>query len=324
MPTRRNPRHGTKQFWPRRRSKRAYPNVNSWAQCSEVIPLGFPGYKAGMTHIIFDDKRNNALTKGEKVMWPVTVIECPPITIHAARFYLHTVYGKKVVTDVLNTKPKKELERKLVPIKSDSNFNSLPDYDDITILVHTNPSMTGIGKKKPDVFELGLGGTVEQKLHYVKSNLGKDLNVSEVLKEGMLTDMHAISIGKGYCGVVKKYGVAMRSHKSEKARRAVIQGSQGNAHVLYMIPKSGKIGYHQRTHFNQLVVKVDSNPKNINPAGGFVNYGEVKSPYILIKGSVIGPKKRLAIFARATRPTDKQTMNGVNITFTSLASQQGT
>merc|ERR1711937_1057468 len=32
--------------------------------------------------------------------------------------------------------------------------------------------------------------------------------------------------------------------------------------------------------------------KSINPVGGFVHYGQVKSDFVMIKGGVMGPKKR--------------------------------
>merc|ERR1712167_222954 len=37
---------------------------------------------------------------------------------------------------------------------------------------------------------------------------------------------------------------------------------------------------------------VNITDKSINPVGGFVHYGIVKSDFVLIKGGVMGPKKR--------------------------------
>lgn len=312
------------QFWPRKRAKRAYARIRSWPQAKDASLMGFAGYKVGMTHVLFDDKRPNALTKGEKVMWPVTIIECPPLTIHSARFYQNTSHGKKIITEILNPKQKKSLGRKVViPKSAHKKFEDITDFDDVSIIVHTNPELTGIGKKKPDIFEVALGGSKDAKLNYAKENLGKDIPVQNIVKQGALTDIHAVSIGKGYQGMVKRYGVSMRSHKSEKARRVAVEGPQGISKVLYTVPKSGKMGYHQRTIYNQLVVKVGDDPQEINALGGFVKYGVLKNPYLLIKGSIPGHRKRLAILTHAIRPNDKQTMNGVSVYYIKTESNQG-
>jgi len=81
------PRSGSMQFWPRKRAKKETPRVRSWAKSDEPSILGFAGYKAGMTHILFTDNRPNSKTKGEEVSFPVTVIECPPIKIASIRLY---------------------------------------------------------------------------------------------------------------------------------------------------------------------------------------------------------------------------------------------
>ena len=68
-----------------------------------------------------------------------------------------------------------------------------------------------------------------------------------------------------------------------------------------------------------------SNPeeREINPAGGLVRYGVVKSEYILISGSVPGPKKRLIRFTTAIRPKLKFNTQVPDIQEISLRSQQG-
>jgi large subunit ribosomal protein L3 len=66
-----------------------------------------------------------------------------------------------------------------------------------------------------------------------------------------------------------------------------------------------------------------ANPEDhsITPAGGFLHYGEVKSDYILVKGSVPGPAKRLIRFRDATRAPS--TVHDYEITYVSTASKQG-
>ena len=51
----------------------------------------------------------------------------------------------------------------------------------------------------------------------------------------------------------------------------------------------------------------------MNPKGGLVHYGEVKNKYVLVKGSVPGPKKRLVILRNPMRPYEMKmpTIKGV-------------
>jgi large subunit ribosomal protein L3 len=60
---------------------------------------------------------------------------------------------------------------------------------------------------------------------------------------------------------------------------------------------------------------------SITPAGGFLHYGEVKSDYILVKGSVPGPAKRLIRFRDALRSNEEQ--HPLEITYVSTRSKQG-
>ena len=43
----------------------------------------------------------------------------------------------------------------------------------------------------------------------------------------------------------------------------------------------------------------------MNPKGGFVNYGLVKGDYVLLQGSVPGPRKRLILFRKGIRAPAK-------------------
>ena len=81
MPTTRFPRSGSMQFWPRKRARRIYARIRSWVKSDDNKPLGFAGYKVGMTHCLFLDNKKTSMTKNQEVPVPVTVIECPPLKI---------------------------------------------------------------------------------------------------------------------------------------------------------------------------------------------------------------------------------------------------
>src|SRR3989338_5011352 len=114
-----NPRHGSMQYWPRSRARRAYPRIHAWVKAKEVKLLGFAGYKIGMTHLLMTDNRATSKTKGQDISCPVTVIECPPLKIVSVRFHRKHAYGSRVVTEVFSNKVDKDRQRTLPVPKKD-------------------------------------------------------------------------------------------------------------------------------------------------------------------------------------------------------------
>ncbi len=325
MPKAHNPRHGSMQFWPRKRAKRPYARVRSWSNGKEAKLQGFAGYKAGMTHLLITDNRKTSLTKNEDIICPVTVIECPPLKISSARFYKKTIKGLVLQGEILAEKLDKELARKItLPKKVKKNFDDMKEFDDIRVSVFTQPKLTSIGKKKPEIFEVGLGGSKEDKLNYVKENLGKEVDIADVLQEGEQIDIHAVTKGKGYQGPVKRFGVKIRFHKGEKTLRGPgsLGGWKGQGHFMYRIAHAGKMGYHTRTEYNKWLIKIGEKPEDINPKGGFINYGLVKNKYLIVKGSIAGNKNTIIRFNKAIRTNRKIPTQAPEIQYTSLESKQ--
>ena len=83
------------------------------------------------------------------------------------------------------------------------------------------------------------------------------------------------------------------------------------------------MGYHQRTELNKKIIKVGTDGKEVSPKGGFMNYGEVRNTYVLIKGSVPGPTKRLIRFRDGTRVSAKMDTSAAEVTYISTESKQG-
>lgn len=327
MGKRRAPRRGSMQFWPRVRAKRAYPRVGTWATLPTTKILGFAGYKAGMTHLLIVDNKPTSKTKGQEIFCPVTVIECPPLKIAALRFSKKYQYGSLVVAEVpvavdpelgrKITLSKKDVSQKLTEIEK-----TLPQYDDLKLLVYTQPKLTGFGKKKPELFEVAIGGSLAEKFAYIKGLLGKEIPVTTVFQEGQFVDVHAVTRGKGFQGPRRRFGVTLRSHKSEKSRR-----NPGNVgpwtpkKASWRVAHAGKMGYHNRVDYNKWIIKIGEQSKDITPKGGFVRYGNIKTTYLLVKGSIAGPAKRLIRFTAPIRSKTPQ-HEAPHIVHTSLASKQ--
>ena len=328
MPRRTAPRRGSLAFYPRKRAKRVVPRFRRWPLVEDTVPLGFYGYKAGMTHLLYTDARKRTPTSGREVFSSVTIIETPPLFVYGVRFYTLDHLGRKrVLTEVWAEKLPRYLKRRItLPDKVEHSLENAPKEGvvDVRLLISTQPWLIKL-KKTPDVAEIALGGkTVEDKLSYAGEKLGKEIRVSEVFQEGEWIDVKSVTKGKGFQGVVKRFGVFDFSHKKEKTKRAV--GSIGPWHppkVVWTVPRAGQMGFHSRTEFNKYVFLIgNGEEKPITPAGGFLNYGEVKSDYIVLKGSVPGPAKRIIGMRKAIRPPKKAFSVG-GITYVSLSSKQG-
>ena len=76
-----------------------------------------------MTHVLIRDNKSSSITKGMQVSIPVTVIECPPMRPLSIRFYKHTPYGAKVITEIFSTKVDKNITSSKRPSKEPTEFD---------------------------------------------------------------------------------------------------------------------------------------------------------------------------------------------------------
>jgi large subunit ribosomal protein L3 len=281
-------------------------------------PAEFAGYKVGMTHVTVSDNKPTSPTKDKEIVVPVTVLECPPLKVFGIRAYDKGVAVSQTIAEQLD----KNLGRRLTTPKKRPQLNE--DADEYRLIVHTQPALTAIGKKKPELFELPLEGSKDEQLAKAKELVGRELKVTDILSAGQQVDVHAVTTGKGTQGPVKRFGIGIRQHKSEKTKRG--PGSlgpwKGQGHIMHRIAYAGQTGFQQRTEYNKWIVSIGDDPKRINPKGGFLRYGLVKNPYILVKGSVPGPSKRLLRLSAACRPDKRVPNEPPQLIYTSLESKQ--
>ncbi len=292
-------------YWPRKRAKGSLARIRSWPITDDAKLLGFAGYKVGMTHAMITDNRKTSQTKGEDIFCPVTIIECPPLKIASIRFYKTSIKGSNLVSEIFAEKLDAELGRKItLPKQIKKKVDDIKDYDNLRLMVYTQPKLTGIGKKKPELFELGVGGNKEDQLKYAVSVLGKEISVNDVFAEGQRLDFHVITKGKGYQGPVKRFKISIRRHKSEKTIRGpgALGSWKAQGHTHYRIPHAGQMGYHPRVEFNKWLLKIGDKPEEVVMKGGIDHYGVVKNSYLLVKGSIGGPSKRMVKITHAKRP----------------------
>jgi len=147
---------------------------------------------------------------------------------------------------------------------------------------------------------------------------------AEIFKEGQFVDVASISTGKGFQGPVKRFGVTILQAKGRKTKRGIATlGPWNPHHLLYSVARAGQMGYHQRTEYNKRVLKIGKDGKEITPKGGFLRYGLVRGPYMLLAGSVAGTEKRGIKLRFPARPPRNIGEEPVQITQISLESPQG-
>ena len=193
------------------------------------------------------------------------------------------------------------------------------------MIFQTQPHKTSLPRKKPDIIEIKLSAQDNpiEGVNFALEMLGNEIRARDILTEGDLVDIIAVTKGKGFQGPVKRFGIRILTRKNSKVRRAVACiGPWHPARVLYTVPRPGQLGFHQRTEYHKRIMLIGENEEEINPKGGFIRYGKIKGDYIILLGSIPGPKKRLIRIRKTIRPSKSFEVRSPEITFISRESQQ--
>ncbi len=293
------PRRGSLQYYPITRNDKAYHNFNNFSNLTSKEISGFAGYKVGMTQLTYIDNDKNSPTFKTEVMTNATILECPPLVVCALRFYKNKNTVGESWAQGLNKNVLRRLKYK--------EGNATPDdlklnSDDLRLLVSTQPWLADI-KKTPELFEMGLGGKLDDKYQMAKDLLGKDLELSSVIKDGTFLDVSAVTKGQGFTGSVKRFGVKIYPvHASKSRRKAGNLGAESMAKVQFTVPQHGRLGFNSRVEYNKFVLKIVKEPAELNISSGYKRYGNLTKTALLLKGSVPGSTGRLIIMRKALRP----------------------
>lgn len=310
------PRCGSMAYYPRVRAKSIIPKFRSLILPKEqgVKVINFYGYKVGMLHIMGINKHKGSPYANQKVSIPATVVEVPEIKVYGLRFYAKKGAGKVALKDfIFTSKVSKHLEKRLTGInkakeKGDLLKTTIDFFEankakvqEISLICHTQPEKTGIGKKAPEVLELHLSGKPEEQFDFFKNKLGNSIDIEEFAPENTFVDVKGVTVGKGYQGVIKRFGVKRLFHKSEKGVRGVGSiGPWNPSTVMNTVPRPGQMGFHNRVQSGYKFLKFMPCDK-INPKSGWEGYGNVKNKVVLVSGSIPGHIKRLVAFRFAER-----------------------
>lgn len=292
---------GSRQYWPHRRAARLLPRARSFKRRLGEPRLGnLVAYKAGMSNVVMIDDSESP-SKQQEVSRACTVLEVPATELYGIRFYRRDpLTGYRTVAAELCSKAAAQK----LKLNSKANEDKLPEfkarlseYDDVTALLVAYPKTTSAEQNKPERFESHVDGNgLEEKLDFIAANLGKEVRPDSVFKQGEYVDVSSITKGKGWQGIIKRYGAARLPHKStQKVRHIGTHGDMGLAKVMYTVPQPGQMGYNYRTERNKRILRMGGKDSvsSVNVASGFKHYGVARNSFMVIEGSIPGPARRL-------------------------------
>ena len=306
------PRRGSLAYLPRARAKSMEPRIRGWPKVESEEPqiLAHCGFKAGCVQIVSIDDRDKTPNAGKQLVSLGTVLVTPPILVLGMRGYSKDNEGLHAEFDIFSEDIPKEISKQIsLKTKEGTIKNAekiLGKIVEIYAIVAVSPRAAGLEQKKPYIFEASVqGGDIKKQFDYVKENLGKEIKIEQIFETGSSVDVAAITKGKGWQGVIQRYGAKKKQHKSRKTVREL--GSLGPIspqNVMYTVPRAGQMGFHQRVEYNKRIMIMSNTTENklkINPDGGFKHFGQVKGDFIILKGSVPGTYRRLIKLRRQIR-----------------------
>lgn len=358
------PRHGSLAFLPKKRSARHRGKVKSFPKDDPSKPChltGFLGYKAGMTHIVRDmDKPSSKLHKKE-VVQAVTIIETPPIVAVGVVGYVETPFGLRSLTTVwaehLSDEVRRRFYKNWYSCKKKAFTKYAKKYSDdsgdidkelarvvkhcavVRLLVHTQMRKVKIGQKKAHLMEIQInGGSVADKIEYAKSLFERTIDINSVFSKDEMIDAIGVTKGHGFEGVVTRWGVTRLPRKTHRGlRKVACIGAWHPARVGYTVARAGQRGYFHRTQMNLKIFRIgaagdqksattafDLTNKSITPLGGFPHYGTVREDWVMVKGCVVGTKKRVITLRKSLYPqTSRAALEEINLKFIDTSSKFG-
>jgi large subunit ribosomal protein L3e len=211
----------------------------------------------------------------------------------------------------------------------------------IRAICHTQVGKVKIGQKKANIKEIQInGGTPEQKINFAVDLFEKEVPVASVFNQDEMIDIIGSSRGHGYNGVITRWGCTRLARKSHRGlRKVACIGSWHPARVQFQVPRAGQDGYHHRTEINKKIYRIGKNAKDdpnsattqadltekgITPMGGFAHFGEVTQDWVMVKGGVMGPKKRIITLRKSLLPqVSRRATEKIELKFIDTASKFG-
>jgi large subunit ribosomal protein L3e len=323
----------------------------------------FMGHKAGMTHILREVDRVGSRSHKKEVVEAVTIIETPPMIAVGVVGYIETPRGlrsfKTVFAQHISDECKRRFYKNWYRCKKkahtrtgqkwadedgkksiDADFDKMSKYCSvIRVLCHTQPKLFKLKEKKANIMEIQVnGGEIADKVAFAQALLEKPISVGDLFSQDEMIDVIGVTRGHGYNGVTYRWGTKKLPRKTHKGlRKVACIGAWHPSRVCFSVPRAGQYGYHHRTEVNKKVYRIgtkgdaksastpfDLTDKAITPMGGFHHYGKINEDFLMLKGCVMGPRKRLITLRKSLLVhTKRVALEKINLKFIDTASKWG-
>merc|ERR1712039_1165617 len=313
------------------------------------------------------DKPGSKLHKKE-VAEGGSILEAPPMIVVGFVGYVETPRGLRALTSVWAGHLSDEFKRRFYKAWHKSKKKAFTKYQKrwseeskgsggapmeteiarakkycqvIRAICHTQVSKVKIGQKKAQIKEIQInGGSTAAKVDFVTGLFEQEVKIADVFSQDEMIDVIGATKGKGFNGVVTRWGVTRLPRKTHRGlRKVACIGSWPPARVQFQVPRSGQRGYHHRTEINKKIYRIgkaikddpnnamtenDLTEKSITPMGGFSHYGEVTQDWVMVKGTVMGCRKRLITLRKSLLPqVSRKATEKVELKFIDTASKMG-
>jgi large subunit ribosomal protein L3e len=303
----------------------------------------------------------------KEVIEAVTILETPPMVVVGVVGYIETPFGLRTLGTVWAQHLSDSCRRRFYKSWYRGKHKAFTKYADqytsrksrdernstfekfekmctvIRVIAHTQVAKLGFGQKKAHILEIQVnGGSVGQKVKFARQLLEKYVSIDQVFKKDEMIDTMALTKGKGFQGVIKRWGVRKLPRKTHKGlRKVACIGSWHPERVRYTVARAGQLGSFHRTQWNKKIymlgkslktpqgklagkTEFDITEKGINPMGSFPHYGPVREDFVVVKGGVTGPYKKPVTLRKTILPgTTRNAREVINLKFIDSASKLG-
>jgi len=279
------PRHGSKGFLPKKRSKRHRGKPKSFPKddpSQKVHLTCFMGYKAGMSHIVREMDRPGSKNNKKEVVEAVTIIETPPMIAVGVVGYIETPRGMRALKTVWAEHIGEECKRRFYKNWSQSkkkaftksctkwaddlgkkeiekDLNQIKKYCTVVrVIVHTQMKILRRRQKKAHIMEVQLnGGSTADKVNWAREHFEKEIPVTDVLAMDECIDIIGVTKGHGFKGVTSRWHTKKLPRKTHKGlRKVACIGAWHPSRIQYTVPRAGQKGYHHRTEVNKKIYRI--------------------------------------------------------------------
>lgn len=211
----------------------------------------------------------------------------------------------------------------------------------VRVICHTQVVKCKIGQRKAHIKEIQInGGKVAEKVDFALGLFEQEVKIADVFKQDEVIDCIGMSKGHGHEGVITRWGCTRLVRKSHRGlRKVACVGTWHPARMQFQVPRAGQRGCHHRTQLNQKIYRLGKNireepygamtesdltEKHITPMGGFSHFGEINEDWVMLRGGVIGSRKRIITLRKSLLPqVSRKATEKITLKFIDTSSKMG-